>query len=232
MSQVDLLYRLQLIDDETNQKKQRLGEVLRLQQGNKALKEARELAKTAAADLQQYRSQQQDLNLELKSLSDKTKRSEDRLYSGQVKNPKELSDLQSEIDSLNRRRAALEDEVLEAMIMVEDAQEESDEAASNLADLESEWAETQAKLQVEQDELVQRIKALNQARKEHTQSISPQFLSAYDSTLKKGGGTAVVKLSNNRCRGCLVIVPSNLVKAAYEGKLVHCDNCGRILSPA
>lgn len=231
MSQIDLLYRLQQVDNEIAQKKQRLGEVLRLQQGNSVLMAARERAETAAAELQEWRTQQNDLNLELKGLSDKVKRSENRLYSGQVKNPKELSDLQSEIDSLNRRRSALEDEVLEAMIMVEEAQEENDEASSDLAQLESDWADTQQQLQAEQDELVQRIKALNNMRKEHAQSISTQFLTAYESVLKKGAGTAVVKLSNNRCRGCLVSVPANLVKAADEGKLVYCDNCGRILSP-
>lgn len=232
MSQVDLLYRLQQIDDEINQKKHRLGEVLRLQQGNNAIKEARERAETAAAELQQWRTQQKDLNLELKGLTDKTKRSENRLYSGQVKNPKELSDLQSEIDSLNRRRAGLEDEVLEAMIMVEDAQEEADDANSSLAQLEAEWETAKVELMAEQNELVQRIKELNNIRKEHVQSISSQFMAAYDSVMKRSGGTAVVQLTRNRCRGCLVTVPANQVKAADEGKLIYCDNCGRILSPA
>lgn len=232
MSEVDLLYRLQQFDDEIAQKKQRLGEVLRLQKENKQLIAARQLAKTAAAELQQWRSQQQDLNLELKGLSDKTQRSENRLYSGQVKNPKELTDLQSEIESLNRRRAGLEDELLEAMIMVEDAQEENDAAAAALEQLESEWAASQVQLQAEQNELVHRINDLNKIRKEHAESIPSNTLAAYNRAMKNGMGTAVVPLKNNRCRGCLVTVPANLVKAANEGKLVYCDNCSRILTPA
>lgn len=231
MSQVDLLFRLQQLDDEIVQKKQRLGEVLRLQQGNNAIKEGRERAETAAAELQQWRTRQKDLNLELKGLSDKAKRSEDRLYSGQVKNPKELSDLQHEIESLNRRRAGLEDEVLEAMIMMEEAQAAADEANAGLGQLEAEWATSKEGLLAEQNELVQRIKELNNFRKEHVQSISSQSMAAYDSVMKRSGGTAVVQLSRNRCRGCLVTVPANRVKAADEGKLVYCDNCGRILSP-
>jgi predicted nucleic acid-binding Zn-ribbon protein len=232
MSQVDLLYRLQQIDDEITEKKQRLGVVLRLQQGNSALKEAQELSETAAADLQQYRTQQKDLNLELKSLSDKAKHSEDRLYSGKVKNPKELSDLQSEIDSLNRRRGGLEDEVLEAMIMVEDAQEEADEANANLEQLEADWVTSKEALLTEQNDLVKRIKELNNFRREHVQSIPSQYMAAYDSVMKRSDGSAVVQLSRNRCRGCLVTVPANTIKTAYEGKLVYCDSCGRILSPA
>ena len=116
--------------------------------------------------------------------------------------------------------------------MVEDTQAEYDEATAALEQMESEWSTSQEHLHLEQDELVQRIKELNNHRKEQTGSISPQFLSAYDNTLKKGMGTAVVQLKNNRCRGCQVSVPANLAKAADEGKLVYCDNCGRILCPA
>lgn len=231
MSQVDLLFRLQQTDDEIAQKKQRLGEVLRLQKETRALAEARQRAKSAANHLQKCRTQQQDLNLELRGLNDKAKRSEDRLYSGLVKNPKELSDLQHEIDSLNRRRAGLEDEVLEAMIMVEEAQEQNDEAAAALERLETEWATSQEQLKVEQSQLVPQINDLTRSRKEQAQSIPAQFLAAYDSIIKRGLGAAVVPLTNNRCRGCLVTVPANRVKAADEGKLVYCDNCGRILVP-
>jgi hypothetical protein len=232
MSQVDLLYRLQQIDDEIAQKKQRFGEVLRLQKESKGLTDARERSKTAAAESQRLRTQQLDLNLELKGLTDKAKRSEDRLYSGLVKNPKELSDLQHEIESLTRRRSGLEDEVLEAMIMVEDAQEENDEASTELARIEAQWTASQAHLKAEQSDLVQRINELNQIRKDHAGSISPKFLTAYDKTMKNGMGSAVVLLRNNRCRGCQVTVPANRVKAANEGELVYCDSCGRILSPA
>jgi hypothetical protein len=231
MSQVDLLYRLQQIDDEIAQKKQRFGEILRLQKESKVLAEARLREKSAASQLQQWRTQQQDLNLELRGLNDKAKRSEDRLYSGLVKNPKELSDLQHEIDSLNRRRAGLEDEVLEAMIMLEEAQEENDEAASTLEALEAEWAASQEKLKAEQSVLVQQINELTRNRSSHTQSVPAQFLAAYENLIKRGMGSAVVPLINNRCRGCQVTVPANIAKAADEGKLVYCDNCGRILSP-
>lgn len=231
MSQIDLLVQLQQIDDEINQKKQRFGEILRLQKDSKALEAARQEAETAAAELQKWRVQQQDFNLELQALNNKAKQSEDRLYSGLVKNPKELSDLQHEIDSLNRRRGGLEDELLETMIMFEEAQEENDQASSALAQIESDWNVTQAALKAEQGELVQRINELNNVRKEQAESIEAKFLAAYEHVAKRGHAPAVAALKNNRCRVCLVTVPANLVKATDEGQLVYCDNCGRILSP-
>jgi hypothetical protein len=100
-----------------------LGEVLRLQTETAELLAARAGAKEAAAELQTWQTQQRGLNLELAGVNDKARRSEQRLYSGNVKNPKELTDLQNEIEALGRRRAALEDEIIEAMIMVEDVQD-------------------------------------------------------------------------------------------------------------
>jgi predicted nucleic acid-binding Zn-ribbon protein len=231
MSQIDRLFRLQQIDDEITQKKQRFGEILRLQKESKELGAARLRAKSAAAELQKCRTQQQDLNLELTSLNNKTKQSENRLYSGLVKNPKELADLQSGIESLKRQRATLEDEVLEAMILFEDAEEENNEASSELAEIEETWNASQAHLKGEQSNLVQRINELNQVRKGHTESIPANLMAAYEHVTKRGQAPAVAELKNNRCRACQVTVPATLVKGADEGKLVYCDNCGRILSP-
>jgi predicted nucleic acid-binding Zn-ribbon protein len=118
------------------------------------------------------------------------------------------------------------------MIMVEDAQEEADEANANLEQLEADWVTSKEALLTEQNDLVKRIKELNNFRREHVQSIPSQYMAAYDSVMKRSDGSAVVQLSRNRCRGCLVTVPANTIKTAYEGKLVYCDSCGRILSPA
>ncbi|HRQ15188.1 MAG TPA: hypothetical protein PK205_17955, partial [Promineifilum sp.] len=78
MSQSHVLYDLQQIDSEIRAKKQRLGEVLRLQKEPAALVTAREHAQAAAADLQQWQTRHKNLTLEIASVIDKAKRSEDR----------------------------------------------------------------------------------------------------------------------------------------------------------
>jgi uncharacterized protein len=232
MSQVDLLYRLQQIDNEIEEKKKRLGRVLRLQAESEELAAARRRAEAAAIDLRKGQAQQQDLNLELKGVIDKSRRSEDRLYSGTVKNPKELADLQHEIDALARRRSALEDELLEAMILVEEAQEEDSEAQESLERIQTQWAHNQQNLRQEQGTLASRLNELAELRKQQLGAISPQFLSVYQNASRRLGGLVVVQLRNGRCTGCQVSVPANQAKAADEGQLVMCDNCGRILCPA
>lgn len=231
MSQIDLLYRLQQIDDEINLKKKQLGEVLRAQKGNQTLEQARQRAAAANDEWQQRQTRQTDLNLELKGLADKAKRSEDRLYSGQVKNPKELADLQHEIDSLGRRRAQLEDEILEVMIALEEAEEEKAAADEALQRIEAEWRTTLATLQERQTELAQRINQLNGRREEQLKLIQPDALAKYEETSRRRGGVAVVGLKGNVCQGCQVSVSANIALAAEQRQLAHCGSCGRLLIP-
>lgn len=231
MSQVDLLYRLQQIDDETSDRKKRLGQVTRLQQESRELQNARQRHEKGEADLLKWSAIQGDLNLELGSLVSKLKREEDRLYSGTIANPKELSDIQHELEALDRRRAALEDELLDAMIYVEDAQEEEESAQRELVEIEALWSRSQQELRTEESELVERINELKEIRKRHLSTLSPDSIKAYENAIRRAGATAVVPLRNNRCGGCQVTVPVNLVKNADEGRLVTCDSCTRILCP-
>lgn len=231
MSQVDQLFRLQQADDALRKAKKRLAHVMRMQSESEEMASARAREETVAGQLEKWRVSQNDLNLELQSLNAKAKRSEDRLYSGMVKNPKELEDLQREIESLGRRRTALEDELLEAMIAVEEAQDERQKAGLAYNEIKERWERQQQALKQEQDELVERIDQLDGQRESLLQLITSTSLATYENTAKRVGSLVVVELRNHRCTGCQVRVPDNLVKAADVGELVYCDNCRRILCP-
>ncbi len=231
MSQIQLLYQLQQIDSEFQDKRQRLAEVLRAQKETAELLQARERMETAVSTLRQWQTQRQDLSLELDGVNSKAKRSEQRLYSGNVKNPKELSDLQNEIAALGRRRSALEDEILEAMIMLEEAEAEHAAAEKALADMTAQWEKSQASLKKEQNELALRLNALNEQRKQYLPRIDSGRLAEYEQLRQKKGGLAVAGLRQNVCLGCRLTVSANKMKEAQEGRLVYCGGCGRILCP-
>lgn len=231
MSQVLMLYRLQEIDTEYREKKLRLTEVLRAQKETEILLAARRRVETAVTQLKKWRVQHKDLSLELESLNTKAKRSEDRLYSGNVKNPKELSDLQNEIQALGRRRNVLEDEILEVMMKVEDAEAEQHVADDALAKIETQWQRAQTGLKQEQNELALRLHVLTGQRQQQVALISAENLTLYNNLSQKRGGVAVAKLQENMCLGCRLTVSANKVKAVNEGQLVSCGGCGRILCP-
>lgn len=229
MSQVHQLYKLQQIDSEIDAKKKRLGEVLQLQKGNAALNQARQRAETAVTTLQSWQSQQKDKNLELASLNDKRKRSEDRLYSGKVTNPKELSDLQGEIESLGRRAEALEEELLEVMLELEEAEAEKESSEKDVAELEAAWARETADLKQKQNELALRLHHLIQSRKEHVPTVDQAKLTEYDNMRARKGGVAVAKVRVNKCLSCQITNSDQAIRIAKSGNISYCGGCGRIM---
>ena len=231
MSQVQQLYYLQQIDTEIRQKRQRLSEVIRLQRESEELLAARERVRVADNELQTWQTRQNDLNLELGSLNNEARRTEQRLYSGNVKNPKELEDLQNKVQALGRRRGVLEDEILEAMIMIEDAQSEMELATKSLTVIQANWEKVQANLKLEQNELALRLHELAEARQVRLPLIEKQLLVEYEQLKQRKNGVAVAALEEGRCSGCHLTVSAQKVKRAEQGEIVTCGGCWRILSP-
>ena len=68
---------------------------------------------SAASSLAEWQKSHRETRAQLEAARQKAQRIEERLYSGNVKNPKELGDLQLSLEAQGRLRASLEDEVLE-----------------------------------------------------------------------------------------------------------------------
>lgn len=209
--------------------KARLLTVINEQKESGALVAARDRVKTAVAVLQKHQAQHKAYNTELEDLNNKTKRSEDRLYSGNVKNPKELADLQSEIKSLGRRREALEDDILETMVLIEDAEGEKLAAEEVQFHLEAEREVAAPKLAKEQNELALRLHHLTQDRKSLAAEIDAAALADYENLRQRKNGVAVAKLRVNQCQSCFTTCSASKMKKVEEGALVYCGGCGRML---
>lgn len=231
MTQVHQLYQLQETDLEIRDKKQRLGEVLQTLKGPPWLLKARADLDTAVTTLNTLQSQRNTLNLELQSLRSKAKSSETRLYSGKVVNTKEMTDLQHEIESLNQRATGVEDQILELMLLMEEAEAEKNEAATAAAAAETRWQKESVELEAEKTELAIRLNRLLQRRQEQASVVDTASLKEYEQLAKKKGGTAVTRLRVDMCLGCRMTVSANNIKEAREGKKAYCGSCGRILYP-
>lgn len=229
MSQLQQLYRLQQIDNEIREKKQRLREVMRALKDDEELAAARRHKEQTGAALLKVQSQQKELELQLGSVTEETQRSEDRLYSGEVTNPKELSDLQQKIASLGRRRESLEDQILEMMLAVEEAQKVDEAAGERLREAEAEWEARRERLAEEQDEVAEEAGQLLRQREKQLDLIEDKMLAAYEETASRRGGIGVSILVQQVCQACTVRVSANKARAAQTGELVYCNSCGRIL---
>ncbi|MFN2186535.1 MAG: zinc ribbon domain-containing protein, partial [Anaerolineae bacterium] len=153
MSVLRQLYQLQLVDSEHDDKSRQLAMV------NEGLGESDEVIRAGQAvneteaSLGDLRTQMRALELEIGGVNAKLKQNQDRLYSGRVRNPKELSNLQEEANALRRRRSELEDHQLELMIAIEETEGELAERRARLKQIESTWREEQARLQAEKEDL-------------------------------------------------------------------------------
>ena len=230
MSKAETLYRLQTIDLEIDERSRRLKEVKAILEGNEELERARQALQDGEKKLSRQRTRLRDQELEMRSLANKIASVEDRLYSGRIKNPKELANRQDEVQYLKRRKGGLEDQVLEAMIEVEESEASVTEQRERLARLEKEWQETQVRLSAEQNELMNRLSQLKAKRAKLQKTIEAGDLALYEDLRRRRYGQAVALLEGELCQACRVTLPTSKVQQARQGEaLTLCGSCERIL---
>lgn len=223
------LYRLQCLDSERGAKQHRLAEIEAASGESEPLRRARRTLESAQSLTKKWALRQRDLELEIQGLSNKIVRSEQRLYSGAVENPKELADLQAKITSLKKRRQKLEDDLLEAMIEREEAETARSQAQAHLDEIQTRWSAQQADLRAEREMLQARLAGIEQARAALLPNIEADDLAIYQALRRRKGGQAVVRVRDGACGGCGVAISPSLEWQLRQEKPVYCSNCERII---
>ncbi len=230
MGVVAQLYRLQRVDSETEERKQRLAEVIASLGESADLIRARDSVAEAEDSLAHQRKRLRALELDVAALNDKLKANQERLYGGKVRNPKELSSLQEEASALRRRRSELEDSQLELMIAIEEQEAELAERQARLRQIEATWRQEQAELLAEKEQLQQRLGELEQERAQMQARLGAADLAEYNELRRRCGGVAVALLKKGICQACGVDVPVSVARAVERGEGMHsCPVCDRLL---
>jgi predicted nucleic acid-binding Zn-ribbon protein len=223
-------YQLQVVDREWDEKSYRLAEVEDALGESQDVIRAREAVSDTEALLDAVRVQFRDLELEIAGLNAKLKQNQDRLYSGRVRNPKELSNLQEEAAALGRRLSELEDEQLELMITIEEEEAELAERKARSRQIESTWQSQQTDLVAEKERLELRLAELEAQRKQWRGRIGVADMPLYDDLRQRLAGIAVVLLKRGVCQTCGVDVPTGVARAVERGEGMHyCPVCARLL---
>jgi len=195
----------------------------------RALDGQRIAAQTRVSDLERAQSKAEN---EVELVKARRTRDEDRMASGAITNPKELSSLQSELEALARRISVLEDEEIEVM-------EELETAQAELARVQSELdAENAARdeLVAARDEKVTAIEAeaaqASAARGDVLPRVPEDLFTLYQKVAGSHGGLGAAELRDRRCGGChLEINGADLRELAAEpaDTVLRCPECSRIL---
>ena len=223
------LVRLQEIDHELEEIKERLGDImLRLQDNSKVL-EAQAMLKQSTQAMEQAQKTQKDIEFKLQQLETKLERNRQRLYGGNVRNPRELADLQAEAKSLRERKAIVEDTLLEAMIAREEAEAAYAAAQETLAGAQTAWEARQQSLTEERDQLQAHRHALQEEREALRAGIPKSALESYEYLWPRTGGTPVSSLRGDICGLCGVkVLRATRIKVEKEEE-AYCDGCRRLL---
>ncbi|NDJ36462.1 MAG: hypothetical protein GYB64_17550, partial [Chloroflexi bacterium] len=158
------------------------------------------------------------------------KRLEQRLYSGEVTNPRELTELQEKVEELRRRHAELEEPQVEAQLMLEGAREAVTTAEADLKSVREKHADSLGALTDEQAELEERLDALGQEAHETRDKIADEHLELYDELYRLKGGRAVSDLEHSICTACGMQITTRTEQMIRRGRVTQCPNCGRILA--
>jgi len=228
MSVVKQLYQLQEVELEIESNEQALAQIASQLGESQAVVRARTKLKLEQQHLEELRGQQHSAEWEIDDLVSKLTTAEGKLYSGRIKNPKELTNLQHEVDGLRIRRDQLEDKALAIMDRVELSTTSVDTLSNELKTLEAEWHSQQQQLSTNMEQLKTILSDLKHKRQLLSVKIDPQAIELYQE-LKKQRRQAVAKVEQGICRGCRISLPTTELQRARGDSLVQCSSCGRIL---
>ena len=224
------LFKLQSIDTQLTKIRQRLEEIGTLLGDDTAIRQAQDQVTRTQATVKSAHNQLKQIEDAVASRRNKKEQSESMLYSGKVKNPKELQDLQNESAALKRAIGNLEDQQLEAMLELEEAEKVHNQAARELAELQASDTQQKASLRGEQSALQKDEARLLVEREMVAAQVSEEMLSRYDRLRKQKRGVAVAAISDGSCRACgAAITPAEQQAARSPSQMVLCPTCGRIL---
>lgn len=228
MSVARQLYQLQEIDLAIESTERALKHVAsQLGESGEVVKVQQQLEKEKQR-LEDLKHQQLSAEWEIDDVVTKLAAAEETLFSGRVRNPKELTNLQHEVDGLKSRRDQMEEKALEVIERVEQSEASVAKTSHQLETLTADWQHQQKQLAEERERLKAALADLGGKRQLLAGEIEPQAVEFYQG-LKEDKGMAVARVEQGICRGCRISLPTTELQQARGGKLVQCSSCGRIL---
>jgi predicted nucleic acid-binding Zn-ribbon protein len=217
--------------------------IKRLQERRSSLPEAQKLSEVnetlaeLTADLEiatkqhdEVAREQDKLEGEIGLADQKIGKEEQRLFSGAVSNPKELGALQAEVAMLKRKKAELEDQLLEVMVQKEDATATLDRLRGEQAASSSTAGNLTTRVAQLVDEIDSELSAREAARTAVAEPLSKELLDLYEKIRATKNGVGVAALEAGTCQGCHTKLANKEVeRIRSEGGLQRCENCRRIL---
>jgi uncharacterized protein len=230
LNQAFHLYRLQQIDTQISQVETSIAGLDQLLSGDETVFQAKAEVEETAKKLHLAQQNLKKAEFHVQEQQQKVALSEASLYSGKLRNPKEMQDQQKEIISLKKHLAVLEDRQLEAMMALEENETSDTAARAALNQAQASFAEKSAGWLGAREQQQRVLDRLRAERGAALSLIVPESLRAYEALRLRKSGVAVTTVKDGACSVCgAEIRPSEVQAARASHNIVFCTSCGRIL---
>ncbi len=147
-----------------------------------------------------------------------------------IKTNKEYQALLKEIETAEKERNALEDEILNIMEEIETSSKQIKLEESKLGSEKDKVDAYRERLKGEVYEAEKELLALREERTKIVDSIDKELYSLYMRLIESGKGIAVAEAKEEVCQGCNMNIPPQLfVEIKRNEEILQCPQCHRIL---
>jgi len=177
-------------------------------------------------------SEQAKVDADVEQVKARRVRDQQRLDQGLVSNPKDIQRMQQEMVSLERRIGSLEDDEIEVMERLEEAQLTLDNVTGELTDTDKRIEEATASRDSKLAEIDQTLDELQEQRRPVAAELPDDLLSLYDRLRESKGGVGAALLRAKSCGGCMLDIDNAelaTIRAAADDDVIRCEECSRIL---
>lgn len=206
-----------------------LAELVELQRTRAALETQLREAHLQVDDLA---AEQAKVDADVEQVKARRLRDQQRMDQGLVSNPKDLERMTHELVSLERRITTLEDEELEVMERLEEAQSALSSLTDQAAAADQRLAALVASRDAKAADIDARLESLASERAPLLGDLPTDLMALYDRLRETKGGVGAAALRARECGGCrLTLDPAELavIKAASSDEVIRCEQCQRIL---
>jgi predicted nucleic acid-binding Zn-ribbon protein len=144
---------------------------------------------------------------------------------------KQLTELQHELETLERRQSSLEDSLLEVMEHREELQGQQSTGLAEIDELQNKLTDAQRACDDARDEIDQLRHQSASRRDELVAELDPDLVGLYERQRAHGGAGAGL-LQGRRCGACRIEIDRGelaRIAAAADDEVLRCPECGAIL---
>jgi predicted nucleic acid-binding Zn-ribbon protein len=224
------LFQLQEIDTGIDNATRRINEIDRKINDENHIIKAKKTLESLEEKYHQHRSSFNLMNDDIQSKKNKRSQSESSLYGGTIGSPKELQDLQKEIESLSAYISKSDDELINKLMELESVEFELDDSKKNLKRILSDFETQKALLNGEKNQLNHSIENQIKVRETVISQMNHDLVKTYEALRQAKSGVAVARLVENACSSCgASLTASQCQQTRSQSSLFYCPSCGRIL---